>query len=251
LLVLPGEPVAPAARPFTLRRVVLLAVLLVLGGVGGTLLAFRWFATPPKPSDAVSWERNLGRTREHLARGRFRRAVQTLEEITPERLPDTPRRAWRQWHRQASLAAELTDLSLEEMVHRAALQRDPQEWAAQWERHRGRAVLLDGVLRRDAQDQLVLLGFHPRWKEEPIRVALDEVQLLRALPLQGDQRVIFGFRLGRIEREIHGWAIHPLPESGVLFTDAATLQALSPVDLGEDLPEVMQRQATWLAALGG
>ena len=218
-----------------------LAVYLLLGG---------WYRPTPRPPDGDHWERTLVKTREHLARGRFRRAVHTLGDLSPDSLPDEQRRTWRQWHRQASLAAELAELSLEELVQLAALQRDPQEWAAQWDRHRGRAVLLDGVLRRDATDRLVLLGFSPRWKDEPIRIALDEVQLLRALPLQGDQRVIFGFRLGRIERELRGWAVHPLPESGVLFTDAPTVQALSPVDLGADLPEVMQRQATWLATVG-
>jgi hypothetical protein len=249
LLALPHDQPTASGTVALLFRWLLLAGTLALLGLAVYLLPREWYLPTPKPPDVDHWERTLSKTREHLARGRFRRAVHTLGELSPDPLPDEQRRAWRQWHRQASLAADLADLSLEELVQLAALQRDPQEWAAQWDRHRGRAVLLDGVLRRDATDRLVLLGFTPHWKDEPIRIALDQVQLLRALPLQGDQRVIFGIRLARIEREVHGWAIHPVPESGVLFTDAATLEALSPVDLGADLPEVMQRQAAWLAAV--
>ena len=215
------------------------------------LLQLRSIPSPPACDRLTpTWEQTLADAQVHLARGRFHRAVQLLEQIPLPKLGGAQRRSWQQWHRQAALAADLTDLSLEEMVQLAALQRDPAEWQAQWQRYRGRAIVLDAEVQRSARDRLQLSSFAPRWRDEPILLALDDLQLLSLLPLDRPQRLIFGLRLDRIERDASGWVVRPMPQSAVLFTDAATLQALSPVELGEDLPEVLQRQAEWLAALG-
>ncbi|MFQ3652377.1 MAG: hypothetical protein SNJ75_18840 [Gemmataceae bacterium] len=250
LLVYPGEPSAIARTEYHRLPWVILGLAVAIA-CGAIYLGVRSRPEQPPVAPKVGLdEQSLARVQEHLARGRFHRAVQLLEAFGPQWLCDDQRRVWQQWHRQAALAADLTDLSLEEMVQVASLQRDPREWQAQWQRYRHRGLLLDGVLLRDACHQFLLKGFSPLWKDEPIRVALDELELLHLLPIDRPYRVIFGLRLASVEREASGWVVRPLPESGVLFTDAATLQALSPIDLGDDLPEVMQRQADWLAALG-
>jgi len=250
LLAYPAEPIAKPAPFDRPTRWLLLGLGLALGTLL-VVLQLRGLPSPPAcdPLDP-SWEQTLADAQIHLARGRFHRAVQLLEQIPPHQLGDAQRRSWQQWHRQAALAADLTDLSLQEMVQLAALQRDPVEWQAQWQRHRGRGIILDGVVQRTARNQLELIGFAPLWRDEPILLALDDLQLLSFLPLDRPQRLIFGWRLDRIERTASGWVVRPMPQSAVLFTDAATLQALSPVELGEDLPEVLQRQADWLATLG-
>jgi hypothetical protein len=241
-------------------------------GAGGVLLVLAAFlvARPylvrQKPSDEIQptdqGKRLLGLMeagRKALTKGRFRRAVRVLDEAVAlrERHPDLldkPRYRWLiQLQRQADLLARLSLLNLEDIVRQGTLVRDPEERSLQMEDHRGRTFLFDEVLRRDPEGQLLLpdyeveVGGDFTRKGEVVRLALEDLVILRDLPLDEGPRVIFGARLLRCEREEGGsWVVRFEPNSGVLLTDAEAAEAASPRPLGPGLKEVMQRQQKWL-----
>ena len=80
-----------------------------------------------------------------------------------------------------------------------------------------------------------------------VRLALEDLVLLRDLPLDAEPRVIFGARLARCAREEGGtWVVRFEPDSGVLLTDAGAVEACFPAAMDERLRETLVRQKGWV-----
>jgi hypothetical protein len=186
----------------------------------------------------------------HRQRGRFHRAAAMLDRLQKQPAAGEREAELRQMHRQVALAADLSLLSIEELVRLVQFQPDAEEWEAIWRGHRGKGIVLDSYVRHDMQGRPFLAEQRFYVEEKPVRLVLEELTLLEQLPRHVTQRVIFGFRLGRIEKTAEGWCLYPQPQSGVFFTDRATLEALSPVELDADLADVLERQSRWVAESG-
>jgi hypothetical protein len=154
--------------------------------------------------------------------------------------------------RQCDLMARLLNESLEEIIEHGLSIGDEGEWQEKFSAdYRGRTVVFDDVLRRDAKGRPKLYGYVVQAKGVIARVALEDIQLLSLLPLERPQRWLFGARLASCQREQGGvWVIRFDPESGVLVTDPRETFAriLTPVD--EELIEVCKRQKAWIGAVG-
>jgi hypothetical protein len=145
--------------------------------------------------------------------------------------------------RQSELLAHLLDNSLEEILQQAMQIRNEDEWHAKFADYRGRGVLFEDVLRRDAADRPVLGNYVPRAADVQARVALDDLALLRPLPLDPPRRWLFGARLASCRREEGGvWTFHFEPDSGVLVTEEAAAAACWPGPLDEELRALLRYQ---------
>lgn len=149
--------------------------------------------------------------------------------------------------RQTDLLARLLDRPLEEIVHLAMQHRNEEEWRAKFEHYRGRTVLFDDVLRRDAQDRAVLGSYVVRSDGIEARVALEGLTLLQQLPLEPPRRWLFGARLADCRREEGGvWVLRFEPQSAVLLSDESIASLCCPPPLDEELLDVLRRQDEWL-----
>jgi hypothetical protein len=191
--------------------------------------------------------------RRALAQGKFHVARRLLAEVAHERerqpglLTPALHRELNQLQRQAELLSRLCLRSPADIVRHARLVRDPQEWVAQFgDDYRGRSIVFDDFVRHD-EDGRPRLGFAVEVGDEPIRMALEDLTVLRDLPLDDGLRLIFGARLAGCLREKDGiWVIRFEKDSGVLFTDAAAVEACFPFPVSEGLEETLQRQQRWL-----
>lgn len=235
------------------------AALLVIGGV----YLWLWSYLTPRnasPSSAAV-PSGLAAVREHLAAGqqaladghfrvahrRLLRAVE-LQHGLGSPLPPAEQRRLVQLHRQADLLATLLGPSLQEVLQHGLRVRDEEEWQAQLADYRGRTVLFDDVVRRDAAGRPALAHYAVAAGGVPARVALEDVALLQRLPLDPPRRMLFGARLDRVVREEGGaLVVHFQSDSGVLLTDPGAAAACLPAPLGQDVLEVLQRQEKWLA----
>ncbi|HEY7424467.1 MAG TPA: hypothetical protein VH682_09585, partial [Gemmataceae bacterium] len=145
------------------------------------------------------------------------------------------------------LLAHLLDNPLEDILQQAMQHRDVEEWHAKFEDYRGRTVIFDDVLRQDAPGRPALSFYVVRAAEVEARVALEDLTLLRQLPLDPPRRWLFGARLASCRREEGGvWVFRFEPESAVLLTDEAAAAACCPGPLDDELREVLRRQDEWL-----
>jgi hypothetical protein len=141
------------------------------------------------------------------------------------------------------LLAQLLDNPLEEILQQAMQVRNEEEWHAKFADHRGRSVFFDDVLRRDASGRPVLGSYVLRAADVQARVALEELLLLRQLPLDPPRRWLFGARLASCRREEGGvWTIRFEPDSAVLVTDEAVAAAFWPGPLDEELRALLRYQ---------
>jgi hypothetical protein len=191
--------------------------------------------------------------RRALADGFFQKALRELDaaraahERRPDLLPAGEARRVALLQRQASLLSALLGKSLQEILQEAALVRADEEWQARFKQdYLHKAVLFDDWLRRDAQGRPVLQFYTVRVGGHTARLALEDVKLLRDLPLEPPRRLVFGARLAAVEREPGGgWAVRFEPDSGVLLTDRDAAAGCYPGPLDEELIAVLQRQAEW------
>jgi hypothetical protein len=220
------------------------------GIVGGAGVYFAWRSAPPTSAECADFHALLQQAYRHRERGRFHRAAELLSRLQTHLIDPELQTKVRQLHREVALAADLSLLSLEELVQLAQFQPDAEEWQVIWRQHHGKAIVLDTLLRHDPQGRPYLAEQRFFLEQVPIHLALEELTLLEQLPRHVTQRVVFGFRLGSIERLADGWRVRPVPDSGVFFTDRPTLEALSPVQWDAELAEVLTRQAQWVAERG-
>ena len=202
-------------------------------------------AEPPAPPDEIEAGRRL------LRQGKFRLARQALDEAVrrrdraPSALTPAEHRELNQLYRQADLLARLLPVTLAEVARRARLERDPQEWELAFDDFHGKAILLDGVVKRDRLGKAVFDDDFDA-DGERVRVAVDDLEALADLPLDDGPRVVFGARLASCEREAGGWVVRLRRDSGVLLTDLDAVNAVWTGTPDEGLKEVLARQEKWL-----
>lgn len=198
---------------------------------------------PPDPD--ILFEQGSAALRQgkyHVARDLLSSALRNRAALSPEQI-----RAVDQHYLQADLLARLLPRSLEEIVRHAMLVRDTEEWRAQFRDYRGRSVVFDDVVRRDARDRPVLANHTLDLGDLPVRLALEELKLLHDLPLENAPRVIFGARLIRCAREEGGtWVLRFDPDSTVLLTDPAAVESCWLTPLDDATRAVLDRQRRWL-----
>ncbi len=261
LAKVPNTTPAPARWPaFLSWHIVAPATLLLLFVVAAILLSILGpsspSVSPPGPAD-VRQDWQAGQVA--LAQGRFQTASRELNRAVAlqtrcqSAFSLTERRRLRQLQQEANLLADLLIEPLDEIARRAArLQAlDMNEWQAVFNRrYRGQAILLDGVIRPNGPD-------HYEWVKrldingDPGWINLDDLALLRHLPLDGARRLIFGARLAGIRLERNGgWRVDLEPDSGVLLTEAQAIKAVlpHPVPTGQ-LQAVLQEQRQWAEQL--
>jgi hypothetical protein len=186
-----------------------------------------------------------------LALGHVRTAFAALErlEAIHDRLGTSAagRRDLAQLRRQASLAADLIGVPLEQVV-RDANDLPHAEWRAVFqERYQGKAVILDTEVNRDASGKYtVYYLLFVAGKEA--RIEISDLSLLKLLPLDRPQRLILGMRLAGVERSGDGpWVVRFRPDSGVLFTHRKLVEALCPAMRSDrELGLVLERQSNWV-----
>lgn len=188
--------------------------------------------------------------RRALSEGNFYLAARELaaesardgSDLTPAELRELD-----QLRRQADILSQLHGRALQEVLHEAIPLRNGDEWKARFHvQHQGRAVVFDDFVGRDSSGRPVLTAYRVRAGADSARVALDDLRLLRQLPLDPPQRLLFGGRLAGLEREDGGgWVFRFDPESMVLLTDVGAVTACigSP---DADLLAVLRRQSHWL-----
>lgn len=265
-LVLPSSPwLTPAENSGRLRssaRLNLRSLLLAIfaGGVlamGVSFLLVRpYLRRPGTTADAASVQdaRALLQAGEHqLREGNIRLADKELNAaITqhtahPDALNREEHHHLQQLRRQTDLLSRLLDQPLEEIVRQAMQHRSDEEWREKFVHYRGRTVVFDDVLRRDMQGRLALGFYVVRVEEATARVALEDLTLLRQLPLDPSRRWLFGARLASCQREEGGnWVLRFEPDSGVLLTDENVAAACCPRPLEKELLDVLKRQNEWL-----
>jgi hypothetical protein len=214
-------------------------------------------ATSPRPTGEQLSER-FEAGRHALAEGNFHVAARELtaavelRDRQPDFLTAKQSRDLNQLQRQADLLARIHNLPLQDILKEAVGTPRDEEWQEHFEAtHKGRTVLFDDVVRRDpATGWLVPACFEVRAGSEKAVIALDDLRILRALPLDPPPRLIFGGRLRSMAREAGGaWVIRFEPESGVLLTDPDAAAACWPVPPDRDVLRTLQRQEEWLRDL--
>lgn len=263
VFVLPGVAAAvPAATPRSRWRAwrwpLIAGGLCLLAVIVGYAVALRALRSdrgdrPRLAPSAETIRTHVEAGTKALAHGSFHIALRelnlavALRERAPDLLTPAEHRALNQLQRQADLMAHLSHLTLEEIVARGKLVRNPDEWADVFADFRGRGVIFDDHARRDGDGRPALVNHTVEVGDERVRLALEDVAVLNDLPLGDEPRLIFGAKLQSVAREEGGgWVVRFEPDSGVLFTEAEAVEACFPVAPGGELREVMQRQRRWL-----
>jgi hypothetical protein len=213
-------------------------------------------ATPPRPT-GVQLSEHLDAGRRALTEGNFHVALRELNAAVelrdrqPELLTPKQSRDLNQLQRQADLLARIDNLPLQDILKEAIVTPRDEEWQEHFDAtHKGRSVLLDDVVRRDqATGWLSPACFEVRAGGEKAAVALDDLRILRGVPLDPPPRLIFGGRLKSMTREAGMWVIRFEPDSGVLLTDPDAAAACWPMPLDRDVLRTLQRQDEWLRDL--
>jgi hypothetical protein len=245
-----AAPARQAAR-FSLNRLLL---VIALGGALAMTLIFMlvrpYLRRPGVPADIQA---HLTEGESRLRQGNVFLALKELDAALEERgrsssaLSREDHFRLEQLWRQTDMLARLLDQPLEDIVNQARQHRSDEEWRAKFEYYRGRTVVFDDVLRRDAQDRPVLGSYVVRVGDIEVRLALEDLPLLRELPREQPWRWLFGARLAGCGREAGGvWVVHFEPDSAVLLTDEIAAAVCCPAPLDEDLLAVLKRQDEWL-----
>ena len=223
--------------------VVVSAVLVLLG------------ALRTKPEDSPDVQAHLSASEHALEAGRLHAAAQELTKARqlalqwPDALSPAELRVLNQQLRETSLLADLLSESLEEILERAA-HLPEEEWKAQFEkRYRGPQAANAVVFDAEVQ-QIGLRRYRLDWElfagQEPARVEIDELQMFEGLPLQEPRRLLFGARLGSIQREQNGvWVVRFEPHSGVLLTDPRAVSIRYPGPVDDEIKNLLERQRRW------
>jgi hypothetical protein len=257
--ILPTSPwpassaAAPARRPArgNLNRLLL---VIILGGVVAMALIFLLIRPYLRRTGAPAASRTLlAEGEQRLRQGNVFLALKELNAALEQR-NRSPRAFSREEHhrleqlwQQTDLLARLLDQPLEEIVRQARQHRNDEEWRAKFEQYRGRTVVFDDVLRLDAQGRPVLGFYVVRSGAIEVRVALEDLILLRQLPLEPPRRWLFGARLASCRREEGGvWVIRFEPDSAVLLSDEIAAAVCCPLPLDEELLAVLKQQSDLL-----
>jgi hypothetical protein len=246
------KPHRELASPW--RRPLIAALLTVVLMAGALVVLFHMLRPRAAIPDSVADHKQAGE--QALREGRMRRAVeefdaaQHLVSQNPSSLPLAEARALRRLQRQAHLLADLLTEPLGEiLLHAARSQED--EWQAQFQqRYKGpdkaNAVVFAMEVRRDGAG-----GYTHDWHlhagDEPARLEIGDLTLLRDLPLEQPRLLLFGARLGKLAREQNGvWMVRFEPDSGVLLTDLEVARACCPPAMYDELQALLDQQRLWI-----
>ncbi len=258
--ILPRSPwLAPPATATT-EQAAGVRLSRLLGGIvlGGALamgliflLVRPYLRRPVAPSDSSpmdsralleAGERQLHEGNVHLALKELNAAI-AWRDRHADALTRPEHHRLEQLVRQCDLLTRLLDQPLEEIVRQAMRHRNDDEWRAKFEHYRGRTVVFDDVLRHDAQGRPILGFYAVRAGDTEARIALEDLALLRQLPLEPPRRWLFGARLASCRREEGGiWVLRFEPDSAVLLTDDSAAAACCPGPLDKELLAVLKRQ---------
>jgi DNA-directed RNA polymerase subunit RPC12/RpoP len=253
----PASPwLTPAAAARQVARLNLNRLLfaIVVGGALAMILIFvlvrPYLRRPGAPADVhallVEGERRLRQGNVFLALKELDAALEQRNRHANALGREEHHRLEQLW-RQTDLLARLLDQPLEDIVNQARQHRNDQEWHVKFAHYRGRTVVFDDVLRRDGQDRPVLGTYVVRAGDVEARLALEDLTLLRQLPLEPPRRWLFGVRLADCGREAGGgWVVHFEPDSAVLLSDEIAAAVCCPAPLDEELLAVLKRQDEWL-----
>jgi hypothetical protein len=188
-----------------------------------------------------------------LAAGRYRFASQELalarQELDSNAASPSRTRQLAHLGSEAALLADLVPVPLEEILRQAIDLNiiDPQEWRAVFaERYQGKSLVFDAPLRRVGEGQYAL-DYALFCKAGRAVIDLDQQEAFAAVPLAAPQRVLVGLRLADIRLGAEGvWVVRFQSDSAHFLTNsgAAAACCLVPAD---DLTDVLQRQARWVA----
>jgi phage FluMu protein Com len=232
----------PARRRF--RRLMLGVCGVLLLGLGIVLHAILSKRENPLPDNVVPAQERLERAERLLVDGNFRlAAIELGKPDTPANAAPKLRNRWRQVFRESSILADLLPEPLEEVLQHAAASGKDEWYAVFAHRYADKAMLLDIVVSRAATGKLTtnyqwILG------DEPIRVEMDELQLLQSVNLEKPRRVILGARLAsvRLEAPGPGWVVRFHPQSGVLLTNAQAAGWVCPALRDAESVELLNKQ---------
>jgi hypothetical protein len=197
-----------------------------------------------------SAKRALGERKYEQAQQDARAARQLCDEH-PGAVGRDERLQVEQLARESDLIASLLSASLQEIVGDARATQESQ-WPARFNRkYQGQAVVFDDQLRPDGAGRPTLRTYEVQLEAqqgdkkvmEKVHVAVEELRVLRQLPLDPPRRVLFGARLAKVGREQGKWVVRFDPDSGVLLTDREAAWGL-PAD--DDLLQVLAWQQEWL-----
>jgi hypothetical protein len=252
-----SAPGAVPPRKFTKisRRWLLVSATAVVAGVIALAVMVRSPAPAPlsePASDGTTCRQHLAAGERNLTNGAFRQALQELAaarlawQRPPQLLTAAEGKHLEQLWRQAAALVDLSSETLEEILHHASGTTDA-EWLHEFaQRFQGKAFLLDTEIH-------ALPGGHfqhaydLRVQDEVAHLDLDNLELLRPLPLDPPCRVLLLARLGSIKREVgRGWVVQMVPDSGVLLTDAGAARICCPALGDAATGEILGRQKTWL-----
>jgi hypothetical protein len=257
----PWLPPAPAAiKPAGRLNLNRLLLGIVIGGALSMALVFlllRPYLRRPEAGDAstapadshallAEGERQLREGNVFLALKQLRAGLDQYSRH-PQSLSRNESYRLKQLWRQTDLLAHLLDQPLEEILHQAMQHRSDEDWDTKFQHYRGRTLVFDDVLRRDAQGRPILAAYLVRAGDTEARVALEDLTLLRQLPLDPPRRWLFGVRLADCRREHGGiWVFRFEPDSVVLLSDEIAAAVCCPHPLDEELLAVLKRQDEWL-----
>jgi len=233
------------------------ATFVIIAILFGVLLSSRLTSRlgPPPPVDATAAEIDAGlnAARKALNEADFAKAAEDLAGVQatlirqPDLLSAAETRKVHQMQRQAALVADWRRQPLERLLRNWA-PLDDEDWERVVRGRLGQPVMFDVELRCEANGRYQVK--FPRPGSEMIRLDLQNLKLLRRLPLNDRQRVLFGARLADVRREAAGvFAVTLEPDSGVLLTDPAVVGAVSLQAPDQALQEVVQKQCRWVAEL--
>jgi hypothetical protein len=206
-------------------------------------------STRPTTADV---ENHVTAARQAVADGDFSHAAQQcatalkLLHDQPDLVPTAEQHRLEELHRQAAVLADWPRDSLDRLLGPAAQLKDEQ-FQRVVAGYRGKTVILDIDVRRDPA------GHHHVIKHRPdgdatVRLQLDNLALLKPLPLADPQRLFFAVRLAGAHREGPGvFTAEFEPNSGVLLTDPEVGAKCSLERFDDVLRGVVQRQSKWLA----
>jgi hypothetical protein len=247
-----GRSAGPVGGWAFWRWPLLAAALTLIVAAGGVLALLRFAVPGPGPSEhqALDPLQQIRDAEQALADGQFQTAGRELRqgladwEASHEPPSVQQARRVRGLARQAELLGDLLTESLADIVHLAMV--DEKQWPDQFaRRYKGRGVVFDGEVRRDAAGQ-----YRFNYHVPDARIELGDLEMLELLPLQKPTRMLFGARLGSVAREAGGvWVVRFEKDSGVLLTDERAVAASCPPPLDEELRQLLERQAAWAAEL--
>ena len=250
------ESLRPPRRWFARERLIIAAILIVLGITGVVLLA-----RSQRARALAVLQQQLGQGRASLERGEFAKAATELKEAEKAALRLGPGAADAtealQAACEANLLANLATSRLDEIAREArtaAESNELDEWASQVRvLYEGKSYLFDGVIvPRDSTDdtpyQFEFVLFEGDYRFE---VDVSSLDLLHRLDLTEPQRLVFGARFVAVEPSIidsRRWMFRLHPQSGVLLSRSEPLRQLG-WTVDEDLVSVLQKQQVWAEGL--